>query len=112
MQDSSAASGITRLVDIPGSQAYPRLVTKDTTLEQHDSERMGAADGDTAPADGDIAPNEAVPFSMHEGYYEKRHARFMAAVRGSLPLAEYLQEVVEGAGGRLPQPPPAHNAEH
>lgn len=107
MPDSEAISGAAGLVDISANGAYPLLVTKDTSsMEQYISSDMDAA------ADGDT-PNETAPSSAYEGYYEKRHARFMAAVRGgSLAMTEYVQEVVDAAGGRLPQLPATHGTEH
>jgi hypothetical protein len=105
MQDSHAAPGEGRIVDIPPNGAYPQLVTKDTgSMEQ-----LGNSD---AEASGDT-PTEVAPPPTYEGYYEKRHARFMAAVRGgSLALDEYVQEVVDTAGGRLPQFLATNGTEH
>lgn len=103
MQDSGTAQRMPRLVDIPHCEAYPRLVTKDTTVEHYDSERMDAADGNSSSNGGALFPKS-------ENYYDRRHARFMAAMRGTLSLTEYVQEVVAETDRMFPKPPPALDA--
>lgn len=98
MQDSSATSGIAQLVDIPVRKAYRRLVTKDTSVEQHDLERMDAAEG--------ISPSSDLsPTPRPESYYAARHERFMAAIKGRLPISEYVKEVAAEVDRRFPPIP-------
>jgi hypothetical protein len=100
MQDLGLASGIAHQVDIPSGAAYPRLVTKDTTLEDQHSERMDAAE------DGASA-SEPVPDPRTQGYYAERQSRFIAAVRGLLPISEYVKEVAAEVDRRFPRLPQA-----
>jgi hypothetical protein len=97
MQDSSVGSGIAQLVDIPVRKAYRRLVTKDTSVEQHDPERM--AEEGISPA-SDLSPTP-----RPEGYYAARHERFMAAIKGRLPISEYVKEVAAEVDRRFPPIP-------
>jgi hypothetical protein len=96
MEDSGAASGTRHLVDIPSVEEYSRLVTKDTIVEgQEDSNRMDAT-GESS---------DAAEVSPRRDYYEQRHARFMAAIKGELPISEYVQEAVAEVDNRLPPLP-------
>lgn len=96
MEDSGAASGTGHLVDISSVGEYSRLVTKDTIVErQEDPNRMGAA-GESSDA-AEVMPRR--------DYYEQRHARFMAAITGELPISEYVQGVVAEVDQRLPPLP-------
>lgn len=106
MQESSAVvRRPPQSVDRAHSEAYHRLVAKDTSVESKDLDHLDTAHDD-------ISSNGAVFAMKTETYYERRHARFMAAIRGSLPITEYLHEVVEAAGGQLSQRPPSTSAEH
>jgi hypothetical protein len=98
MQDRSAVSGTPPLVDIHLDRAYPRLVTKDTILSEIDPERTDAAD-DSTPVDGPIGS------AVHEGYYERRRERYIAAIRGLIPVAEYVREAVAEVESRHQLPP-------
>jgi len=86
MQDSRAAARSPLLVDIPVGGAYPRLVTKDTTVES-DPERTDAAD-DSTPTNG------AEPAPHSEGYYAFRRARYLEVIRGHLPMADFVRQAV------------------
>jgi hypothetical protein len=98
MQDSSA-SQIAHGIDILTSNVYCGLVTKDTTLEERAPERMDAAES-LNPA-SDVSPT-----SRSEGtYYAVRHARFMEAIKGRLPISEYVKEVAAEVDRRFPPIP-------
>jgi hypothetical protein len=102
MQDLSAASGTPAIVDIPRNRAYPRLVTKATTLSEIDPQRTDAAD-DGTPVEDPIGS------ATHAGYYEQRRARYIAAIRGLIPVAEYVREAVAEVDSRRQIPPAAFN---
>ena len=88
MQESSAAvRNPSQSVDRLHAGAYPRLVTKDTIVER-DPKRTDAAD-DSTSVNG-LEPATAAP----RGYFEKRRARYLAAVSGAIPIAEYVHEAV------------------
>jgi hypothetical protein len=98
MEGFGAASGTEHLVDIPPTGEYSRLVTKDTIMEsQEDSDHMDAV----------YESSGAAEVSPRLDYYDQRRARFMAAVKGRLPISDYVQEVVAEVDHRYPPLPSA-----
>ncbi len=95
MQDFGTVPGITHQVDLPQALAYNALVTKDTTLDSEHPERIDIAENGVAASElsSDPAPQD---------YYAARRAHFVAAVKGFLPLSEYVREVAADVDRRFP----------
>lgn len=70
-------------------------------MDPRDSERMDADPDRSTSSDG------ATPLPQHESYYEQRRTRFVAAVKGFLPLSEYVKEVAADVDRRFPPIPQA-----
>jgi hypothetical protein len=100
MQDSGVASGIAQLIDIPARKAYGRLVTKDTSMigsdEMYSKEVDSKQEQSTTPVFDRENPGHGQPLSAYS------QARFIEAVRGVIPLADYVQEVSAHVEKQLP----------
>ncbi len=65
-------------------------------MSEIDPQRTDAADGGT---------DDPIGSATHEGYYERRRERYVAAVRGLIPVAEYVREAVAEVESRHQLPP-------
>jgi hypothetical protein len=91
MQDFGLAPGIAE-VDSPREPGYITLVTKDTSVEPEN------------PGQEPVTEHELSRAGQHD-YYAERRAHFIAAVRGLLPISEYVKEVAADVDRRFPPLP-------
>jgi hypothetical protein len=103
-QGFESGARIQRLVDNSAQQAYYPLVTKDTSMETgrtsgEETQRHLSVTHEGTPD----SPLEALDRPREETLSVYPYKRFLAVMRGEIPLVVYAREVTEFVEAQLPQ---------